>query len=265
MFLLEENRYIHFLQRSDRYLSNQQEILLKEYSDEASNIINGSKEPMKIVVAGAFNSGKSTLINAFLKSEVMPTNVKRETVTINRLLYGSDFSIEVYFKNDKPPQKIKCDGKDDINNKLREKSNQMASEISSINVYYPDEDSLRYFTIIDTPGFDYSDVDNQKAEEILYQADVVLWLTREFYQNEHQQLTNLKETCKSSVKIIGLMNYIDVLSQEDIVDLSADIKKGVGEYLMSSSQFALNGHLRVLPLENQTCMKRVILGSSMDG
>ncbi len=47
-----------------------------------------SETQVSLVVAGSWNAGKSTVINAFLGERWMPMNVTRETVTVNRILAG---------------------------------------------------------------------------------------------------------------------------------------------------------------------------------
>ena len=247
MSLFEETRYIHFLRRTQEFLSSQPEVMLMDFKDKAGKIIDDSKETIKIVVAGEFNSGKSTLINAFLRSEIMPTKVTRETVTVNRLVYGPDYLLKLHFRDRKrDPKIIPCTGKADIDKKIREQVNPQANEIKIVDVHYPDEKNLLYFSVIDTPGVNFSEKDSETTAAMLADADVIIWLTREYYQKEHQQVKKLRSQNKT-LKIIGIMNYIDMLSEDDVSEQFEHIKKtsqGVFDEIFSiSAKWAIEGIL----------------------
>ena len=52
-----------------------------------------------LVVVGDFKRGKSMLVNAILGKKVATTNVKPETVTINRVSWGEEEKLEAVLEN----------------------------------------------------------------------------------------------------------------------------------------------------------------------
>ena len=52
--------------------------------------------PVRIVVAGGFNAGKSTFLNALLDAEFMPVNVIHSTAIVNCLVAGNDKKFIIY-------------------------------------------------------------------------------------------------------------------------------------------------------------------------
>jgi len=63
-----------------------------------------SSDSFKIQVVGTFKNGKSTFINSFLGSEVLPAYATPCTAVINEIKYGKDVRALLYFKNPIPKE-----------------------------------------------------------------------------------------------------------------------------------------------------------------
>jgi GTPase SAR1 family protein len=92
-----------------------------EYLQKVTSIINRSRLPIKeekalnqlvekigvrvrdsncyLAVIGEFSSGKSTLINAFLKDGLLPTSALVTTATATRLRHGDSLELKAFFHN----------------------------------------------------------------------------------------------------------------------------------------------------------------------
>ena len=137
-----------------------------------------------IVVAGEFNAGKSSFLNALLGEQVLPEGVTPTTDAITLLQHG-----------DEPSSSLKSSG-------LRVTT-------------YPAE-VLRQLTIVDTPGTNaVIRHHEQLTREFIPRADLVLFATsadRPFTESERGFLELIKEWGK---KIIIVLNKIDNLSPEE--------------------------------------------------
>ncbi|MDF2925712.1 MAG: GTP-binding protein HSR1-related protein [Paenibacillaceae bacterium] len=86
-----------------------------EMAGTADELMNKTRSDVfKVVVMGNFNAGKSTIINALLGEEVLPTAYVEATAIISEIKYASEKSALVYFKHPLPqpltkhiPEKIK--------------------------------------------------------------------------------------------------------------------------------------------------------------
>ncbi len=148
-----------------------------------------------LVVAGEFNSGKSSFINALLGERVLPEGVTPTTDRINRLRYGAEPSehlLEAYL----------------------------------LDRTYP-ADLLREITIVDTPG---TNAIIRRHEELtrdfLPRSDLVLFVTsadRPFTESERGFLEQIREWGK---KIVFVVNKIDILTrpedQQQVLDFVRD-------------------------------------------
>ncbi|MGH7512529.1 MAG: dynamin family protein [Gemmatimonadales bacterium] len=137
-----------------------------------------------LMVAGEFNSGKSSFINALLGERVLPEGVTPTTDRINRLRYGSEASEQLI-------------------------------EAFLLDRTYP-ADVLREITVVDTPG---TNAIIRRHEELtrdfIPRADLVLFVTsadRPFTESERGFLEQIREWGK---KIVFVVNKIDILTSPE--------------------------------------------------
>ncbi|HKH82257.1 MAG TPA: dynamin family protein [Gemmatimonadales bacterium] len=148
---------------------------------EARDQLNGL---FLLVIAGEFNSGKSSFINALLGERVLPEGVTPTTDRINILRHGSSVSehlLEAYLLERTHPA-----------------------------------DVLREINIVDTPG---TNAIIRRHEELtrdfVPRSDLVLFVTsadRPFTESERAFLEQIREWGK---KIVFVVNKIDILTRPE--------------------------------------------------
>ena len=134
-----------------------------------------------LVIAGEFNSGKSSFINALLGERVLPEGVTPTTDRINLLRHGPEASereLEAYLLERTHPAEL-----------------------------------LRELNVVDTPG---TNAVIRRHEELtrdfIPRADLVLFVTsadRPFSESEREFLERIREWGK---KIVFIVNKIDILA-----------------------------------------------------
>jgi GTP-binding protein EngB required for normal cell division len=134
-----------------------------------------------LVIAGEFNSGKSSFINALLGERVLPEGVTPTTDRINLLRHGpevSEHALEAYLLERTHPAEL-----------------------------------LRELSVVDTPG---TNAVVRRHEELtrdfVPRADLVLFVTsadRPFSESEREFLERIREWGK---KIVFIVNKIDILA-----------------------------------------------------
>ncbi|HUR94016.1 MAG TPA: dynamin family protein [Gemmatimonadales bacterium] len=137
-----------------------------------------------LVVAGEFNAGKSSFINALLGERVLPEGVTPTTDRINLLRYGPEISEQLL-------------------------------EAFVLERTHP-SDLLREITIVDTPG---TNAIIRRHEELtrdfIPRADLVLFVTsadRPFTESERGFLEQIREWGK---KIVFVVNKVDILTRPE--------------------------------------------------
>ncbi len=136
-----------------------------------------------LVIAGEFNSGKSSFINALLGERVLPEGVTPTTDRINLLHHGPEVT-------------------------------EHAVEAFLLERTHPAE-LLRELSVVDTPG---TNAVIRRHEELtrdfIPRADLVLFVTsadRPFSESEREFLERIREWGK---KIVFIVNKIDILASD---------------------------------------------------
>lgn len=121
--------------------------------------------PMRVAIVGKLKAGKSTLMNAFLGEQKVPTGATEMTFNVNWFRYAETPEITVVFKNG---QQTVCNFEELQDLTIRNSNKgDFIRNIKHINVGYPNE-LLRKFHLIDTPGLDsFYEVDAKNTLDFL--------------------------------------------------------------------------------------------------
>jgi len=162
-----------------------------------SDAMKQLQELFLVVVVGEFNSGKSSVINALLGGEFLPTGILPTTNEISILRYGPEGEAEV------------------------------SQEADGLYVRTMPAELLRELSIVDTPGTNVILGRQQRlTEEYVPRADLVLFVIsadRPFTDSEVNFLQYIKQWGK---KVVFVVNKVDQLGSEDEV---AQLTEFVGE------------------------------------
>ena len=169
-----------------------------------------------LVVAGEFNSGKSSFINALLGERVLPEGVTPTTDRINLLRHGAEVT-------------------------------EQHVEAFLLERTYP-SDLLREINIVDTPG---TNAIIRRHEELtrdfLPRADLVLFVTsadRPFTESERGFLEQIREWGK---KIVFVVNKIDILTRPEE-------RQQVLDFVREHAQALLGEPPRIFPVSAREAM-----------
>lgn len=142
-----------------------------------------------MVIAGEFNSGKSSVINALLGGKFLEEGILPTTNEVSVLRYAS---------NKKASSKPSADG--------------------IVERYLP-ADLLREIAIVDTPGTNVVlDRQQRLTEEYVPRADMILFVMsadRPFTESEVKFLEYIRKWGK---KVVFVVNKVDILNSGDQVD-----------------------------------------------
>ncbi|MBF0159905.1 MAG: SEL1-like repeat protein [Magnetococcales bacterium] len=185
---------------------------------QANDLIAKLDEPLTIAVVGAFNTGKSTLINAFLKQEWMPMHINRSTATVNRILAGEQPLIRLVYQDklQRTPVEWSYGRAEDVLQLIRDAMATQSSSIAHIDVLRSGEKWLRHFTIVDTPGLNFSQEDDATTLPYLYDADVLIWVfLPENVRTRDQQILSRYRQYNPDGRILAVINGRDTLEPQD--------------------------------------------------
>jgi len=222
-----------------RYRELLGEAFVQKLSDWDRNIRSRRNDPFTVVVCGEFKRGKSSLINALLGEDVVTTNVTTETVTLNKISYGTH-SNEALLEGGR---RLRLSDEELRKERLEELLRQSKEPFRQLELKRPIE-LLKDITIIDTPGLGDSLKDfSALVTEALRQADAVIYVFSVNYPLSRTEQFFLKTEIlpQKYTDIFLVGNYADILrNREEYERMSALLKKRMQDLLPGLAPWMLS-------------------------
>jgi len=201
-----------------------------------------------LVVLGQFKRGKTSLINALLGAEILPTAVVPLTSIATILKYGEMLNINVHF-NDGRVTKIEPAT---LTQYVTEKGNpRNEKDVQEVIITYPSSYLKDGVWLIDTPGVgSVYEHNTDVAYQYLPKSDAALFLLSVDQPVSKAELDFLKDVKEYSHRIFFLQNKADYVGSEDLGESISFSKKIIEECMGSdvkifplSAKLALEGKL----------------------
>jgi GTPase SAR1 family protein len=157
----------------------------REMEDLTAASKNLRQGVFRLMVLGDMKRGKSTLLNALLGENLLPSDVNPCTALLTVLKYGAEKRVTIHFNDGKPPQQtdfqhFKQDYTIDPEEaKILEQANQQAfPNVSHAVVEYPLEFLSKGVEIVDSPGLNDTEARNELSLGYLNNCHAVLFVLR---------------------------------------------------------------------------------------
>ncbi len=183
------------------------------------------ERPVLAVIAGEFNAGKSTWINAWLGADVAPTGILPTTATLHHLRFGPDPYARIVHRPVKGiPDRILAQGA------LREVLAGLCSEdVERVELIAP-VTALTRVELLDTPGFNALDHEHaQAAERGLTEADVVLYLLDASQALKHSDREVLARIAAAGIPVQIFVTKIDRFNAENQKRILHTVSAGLAD------------------------------------
>ena len=166
------------------------------------------QQAFSIAIVGEFKRGKSTLINALLGQEILPSDILPCSATLNRVTYGLQPRLKLTFKDGREKE-VGINQLQNYVTKLTPESEETAAEVEEAVVYYPlRQDNV---DIIDTPGLNDDTSMTEVTLGVLPKVDaavMVMMAPAVFSAYERDFLEN-KLMMNDLGRVIFVVNAID--------------------------------------------------------
>ncbi|UCF30858.1 MAG: dynamin family protein [bacterium] len=178
-------------------------------------------ESFHLAVLGQFKRGKSTLLNALLGQEILPTSVVPLTAIPTFVRWGSSLRARIVFTGDRPVQEYEStDGKDltgFLSRFVTEEDNpQNSLGVLQAEVFHPADILARGLVLIDTPGIGSTYQHNTETTlNFLPQCDAALFLVSADPPVTEVELAFLKEVKRKIARLFFIFNKVDYLRDAD--------------------------------------------------
>lgn len=172
-----------------------------------------SRDKFNLVVLGEFKRGKTTLLNALMGTELLPTAVVPLTSVVTVIQYGDNLKLRVVF--------LSGDCKEinltDISEYVTEEGNPgNEKNVKLVELEYPSPYLKEGVLLIDTPGVGSIYQNNtDMTYNFLPSMDAAIFMLSSDQPISQSECSFLKEIKQYSAKTFFILNKIDYLEEED--------------------------------------------------
>jgi small GTP-binding protein len=199
-----------------------------------------------LLILGEFKRGKSTLINALLGVNVLPTATIPLTSVVTVMVHGENPSIEVMFQDGT----VKNDLLGNLSNYVTERENPKNERgVATVKVFYPAPLLDSGICIIDTPGTGSVFTHNtQTTLDFLPEADAAVFVFAADQPATQDELELLQMAKQFSVQEFFVLNKVDYLDDQGKNESLNFLKNVIDE--------RLDQDCRIYPLSSKAALER---------
>jgi small GTP-binding protein len=180
----------------------------------AERLIRGR---FNVSVLGEFKRGKSTLINALLGAELMPTGVLPLTAVATEVAYGEAGATVVHL--DGTTEEVGLDDLADYVTEARNPANQR--QVARVEARAPVELLRPGVVLVDTPGIGSVFRHDEAAARALLEADgaiLVLSADAPLSEEERKLLTALSERQAPTFFVLNRVDHLDIAERDQVAN-----------------------------------------------
>lgn len=174
-----------------------------------------AEDRFTLAVLGQFNRGKSSLMNAIIGKEILPTGILPLTSAITILAYGPKERLVVERNNSAFPEEFATEALPDLVTEKGNPGNQ--KKIKSVRIEFPNSFLRRGVQFVDTPGIGSSIHANTVTTcNFLPECDAVLFVTSTETPLTSTEMQFIRDVREYVNKMFFIINKSDLLDEGDI-------------------------------------------------
>jgi small GTP-binding protein len=191
-----------------------------------------AEDRFNLVVVGRFSRGKSSLMNAMLGTDQLPTGIVPVTSVITAVSYGTVEQVVLHYQHTSLFLEIPIS---ELANHITESGNPgNVKRVRIAEVQLPAELLRRGFHFVDTPGLGSSILENTRTTEaFLPEADAFILVTSfdsPLSEEELRILTMVRKSGRWIFVVINKQDYADAPQRRQVLDhLEAQLRSLFGE------------------------------------
>jgi GTP-binding protein EngB required for normal cell division len=173
-----------------------------------------AEDRFNLMVVGRFSRGKTSLMNAMLDTDRLPTGILPLTSVITTVSYGSSERAFIEHEGWSLPHEIPLDALPDYVTQQGNPGN--ARRVALARIELSSELLRRGFHLVDTPGLGSSIMANTRTtESFLPQADAFMLVTSYDSPLSEEELQILQRVASTASRVFLVVNKQDTVSLEE--------------------------------------------------
>ncbi|SHI56120.1 Dynamin family protein [Malonomonas rubra DSM 5091] len=174
-----------------------------------------------LAVLGQFKRGKSTLLNALLGDDLLPTDILPVTAIPTFIKSGDEVGAAVYFLNREKPERFSADGEKSLAAFLSEYVTEAGNPhnrllVRRVEISHPAQLLKQGVVLVDTPGVGSTLKHNTEvAHQILPECDAALFLVSPDPPITEMELEYLEQIKQQLPRTFYLLNKVDFLDPQE--------------------------------------------------
>ena len=215
-------------------------------------IVRLAEDRFNLAVVGQFKRGKSTLMNAVIGRDLLPTGILPLTSVITALCYGPRASVWLRRRDSSFEQEISTDQLADYVTERGNPANEKGLVEARVELPLPFLRRGLYF--IDTPGVGSASRENtQTAYRFLPNADAVIFVTSVDSPLGEDEQRFLKEIGHQVSSLMVVVNKLDLVEGDERAAVIAYIADRVAETVGSD-------HVPLFPISARAALEAKLRG-----
>ncbi len=209
------------------------------------------KDFFDLLILGQFKAGKSSFINQFLGSGLLPTGVLPVTAIVTRIRFGEKLKVVIHYLNDRKeevdPARLSEFVTEDENPENKKK-------VSVVDLFVPNLKLLHPLRLVDTPGLgsilSHNSLVTRSWLGKIKAAIVVISTVQPLSDND---VTLIREAMEQSPKVYILLSKADLVSGRELDQIIT--------FINNKLQEIFNRTFEIFPfsIQNQPGFKETIL------
>lgn len=191
-----------------------------------------SEGVFQVMFTGGFSAGKSTLLNALIRKNLLRTSINPETAVITKIIFQQAETVIIYYKKiDKNGEKItETLSTEEFFERFRVSQDdpRMFEDVEYVIIKQTDDGIAGGLVqLVDSPGTENSEADTKASRDFLQKADAIVHLinsTMAFQEDDKAYIADHYAN-KHMKNLFFVCNRFDNLNKKERADLKERVRK----------------------------------------